>query len=84
MEGRNYFLKKIPVIGAVRLIKVYIKYISPMKPSVCRFYPSCSHYAIESLEKCGIIKGAFKTLIRLSKCHPFHPGGYDPVDKQSS
>lgn len=46
----------------------------------CRFYPTCSQYAIESIDKYGIIKGGFKSVIRILKCNPFHPGGYDPVD----
>ncbi|MCL6612510.1 MAG: membrane protein insertion efficiency factor YidD [Peptococcaceae bacterium] len=72
-------LKKIPVMAAVGLIKVYRKFISPMKPPTCRFYPTCSQYAVEALEKHGIIVGTWKAVIRVLKCHPFHPGGFDPV-----
>lgn len=72
-------LKKFPVAAAVGLIKLYRKYLSPLKAPTCRFYPTCSQYAIESLEKYGIIIGAYKALLRILKCHPFHPGGYDPV-----
>lgn len=61
------------------LIKIYRKYISPMKPPSCRFYPTCSKYAIEAIEKYGAIKGSFMAIKRILKCHPFHPGGYDPV-----
>ena len=62
------------------LIKAYRKYISPLKgrPS-CRFYPTCSQYALEAVSKYGAIKGSFLSIKRLLKCHPFHPGGYDPV-----
>jgi putative membrane protein insertion efficiency factor len=45
----------------------------------CRFYPSCSQYAIDAIEKYGIFKGLFKSIIRILKCNPFHPGGYDPA-----
>jgi len=45
----------------------------------CRFYPSCSHYAHESLNKYGVIKGSYLAMRRLSRCHPWHDGGYDPV-----
>ena len=54
-------------------------FISPLLPPACRFYPSCSNYAIESFRKYGVGRGALLTLRRLVKCHPFHPGGYDPV-----
>lgn len=63
----------------IRLIKVYQKYISPMKPPSCRFYPTCSQYTIDAISKYGIIKGISMALRRLVKCHPFNPGGYDPV-----
>jgi hypothetical protein len=64
---------------AVGLLKIYRRFVSPLLPQACRFYPSCSCYAIESIEKYGVARGAFLTLRRLAKCHPFHPGGYDPV-----
>lgn len=62
------------------LIKAYRKYISPLKrrPS-CRFYPTCSQYALEAVTKYGAIRGSFLSIRRLLRCHPFHPGGYDPV-----
>lgn len=61
------------------LVKVYRVVISPLKPPSCRFSPTCSEYTIQALEKYGVIRGGFKAIIRISKCHPFHPGGYDPV-----
>lgn len=61
------------------LVKIYRKLISPFKKPSCRFYPTCSQYAIQSLEKYGTIKGSFLSIKRILKCHPFHPGGYDPV-----
>ena len=61
------------------LIKGYQKYISPMRPPTCRFYPTCSEYSFESIKKHGVVKGGFYSVVRISKCHPFHPGGFDPV-----
>jgi len=62
----------------IGLIKIYQKF-SKHTPASCRFYPSCSRYALESIEKHGSLKGLTRSLIRVSKCHPYHPGGYDPV-----
>ena len=62
------------------MIKFYRKYISPLFPAKCRFYPTCSQYALEAVTKYGAIKGSFLTVKRLLKCHPFHPGGYDPLE----
>ncbi len=65
---------------AIIILKFYQKFISPLKPvSSCRFYPTCSQYAIDAITKYGIIKGSFMSIKRILKCHPFHPGGYDPV-----
>jgi putative membrane protein insertion efficiency factor len=64
------------LIGA---IKLYQKYISPLKPRSCRFFPTCSQYALEAVTKYGAIKGSLKAIKRILKCHPFNPGGYDPV-----
>ena len=61
------------------LIKIYQKSISPMFPAQCRFVPSCSHYAQGALNKHGLFKGSYLTIRRILRCHPFHPGGYDPV-----
>ena len=60
-------------------IKFYQNWISPLKPPVCRFIPTCSEYAIIALKKYGLRKGIFLTIKRLLKCHPLHRGGYDPV-----
>lgn len=61
------------------VIRIYQKLVSPLLPQACRFYPSCSEYSRESIIRHGLLKGLALTLIRLGKCHPFHPGGYDPV-----
>jgi putative membrane protein insertion efficiency factor len=61
------------------LIRFYQRIISPLTGNTCRFYPTCSSYSIQSLEKYGTLKGIGLTILRLGKCHPFHPGGHDPV-----
>ncbi|TYO97666.1 hypothetical protein EDC39_10969 [Geothermobacter ehrlichii] len=60
-------------------IELYRWLLSPLKPPVCRFYPSCSCYAKEALVRHGLAKGLLLGLRRVAKCHPWHPGGYDPV-----
>jgi putative membrane protein insertion efficiency factor len=68
-------MKKILIF----IIRLYQKYISPLKGPSCRFYPTCSEYAVQAILRYGVWKGTIKAIIRLSKCHPFHSGGYDPV-----
>lgn len=60
-------------------IRFYQIFISPLKPPTCRFYPTCSAYAIEAIQKKGPVNGTWLAIKRIAKCHPFHPGGYDPV-----
>ncbi len=61
------------------LIRVYQRLISPLLPPSCRFYPSCSQYALEAVTRHGALRGSWLAASRLVKCHPFHPGGFDPV-----
>ncbi len=61
------------------LIKVYQRTLSRMLPPSCRFYPSCSEYGVQALRKYGVFKGGWLTVSRIARCHPFNPGGYDPV-----
>ena len=68
-------MKKIAII----MIKFYRLFISPLKPPTCRFVPTCSEYALQAIEKYGILHGGSKAVGRILRCHPFHPGGYDPV-----
>jgi putative membrane protein insertion efficiency factor len=63
----------------VFLVKFYRKNISPLKRPCCRFYPSCSQYTLEALEKYGVLKGGFMAIKRILRCNPFNKGGYDPV-----
>ena len=58
----------------------YHRVLSPWLPPACRFYPTCAVYASQAVQKHGIVKGAFLSLCRLSRCHPWHLGGYDPVN----
>ncbi|HHX87147.1 MAG TPA: membrane protein insertion efficiency factor YidD [Firmicutes bacterium] len=62
------------------LLKFYQIVISPLKPSVCRFYPTCSQYFYEAVRSQGVIKGCLLGVRRLLRCHPFNAGGYDPVE----
>ncbi|HPO03235.1 membrane protein insertion efficiency factor YidD [Treponema zuelzerae] len=64
------------ICGAIRL---YQKWISPLFPPTCRYYPTCSAYAYESVTRYGPFKGSFLAIKRILRCHPFHEGGYDPV-----
>ncbi|MGE7907398.1 membrane protein insertion efficiency factor YidD [Peribacillus sp. NPDC094092] len=64
------------------IIRFYQVAISPLKPPTCRFYPTCSHYGLEAIHRFGPIKGSWLALIRILKCHPFHPGGIDLVPEK--
>jgi putative membrane protein insertion efficiency factor len=61
------------------LIRAYQYLFRPLLGSNCRFYPSCSDYAREAVEKHGALRGAWLAVRRIARCHPYHPGGYDPV-----
>jgi uncharacterized protein len=72
-----------PRSAAARLLVVlltgYRRFVSPLLGQRCRFYPSCSAYALEAVQMHGALKGSWLAVRRLSRCHPFHPGGLDPV-----
>ena len=61
------------------LIRSYRHFISPLFPATCRFQPTCSQYALEAIGTYGTIRGGWLAIRRILRCHPFHPGGYDPV-----
>jgi len=65
--------------AALLLIRIYQVLISPLFPGCCRFAPTCSQYAAEALGRYGVWRGLGLTIRRLGRCHPFHPGGWDPV-----
>ena len=63
----------------IAMVVAYRRYVSPVLPARCRFYPSCSAYAQEALAVHGALRGTALAIRRLLRCHPFHPGGFDPV-----
>lgn len=78
-----YLLKDILKMGKILLwmIRLYRYLLSPLFPMSCRFTPTCSEYAMEAIQKYGSVTGLYLTARRLLRCHPFHPGGHDPVRK---
>jgi putative membrane protein insertion efficiency factor len=64
-------------------LRIYNRYLSYYLPSACRFYPSCSHYAIEAIETHGVFRGLWLSARRLLRCHPWNKGGFDPVPPSS-
>jgi len=63
----------------IALLQFYKVVVSPLLPPACRFTPSCSEYAAEAIERHGVVRGSTLAARRILRCHPFHPGGYDPV-----
>lgn len=72
-------LKRLPSTVAIILIRIYKAVLSPILPQSCRFTPSCSTYALTSIERYGIIRGGWLAIKRIARCHPWNPGGHDPV-----
>lgn len=64
---------------AILLIRLYQRTISRVLPSTCRYYPSCSEYTVKAISRYGVVRGGIMGAGRILRCHPFHPGGYDPV-----
>ncbi|MGH3626591.1 MAG: membrane protein insertion efficiency factor YidD [Sciscionella sp.] len=71
------------VVLLVGVLSVYRRFLSPLFPPACRFYPSCSAYAVQALREHGALRGGWLTLRRLLRCGPWHPGGVDPVPPRS-
>lgn len=69
----------LPRTVVTTLIRGYQRFISPAFPPQCRFTPTCSSYALTSVERYGVLKGGWLSLRRIARCHPWHPGGHDPV-----
>ena len=78
-ETRHSRLARLPRLAAIGLVRGYQLVLSPLLPPACRYYPSCSAYAIEALERHGAVRGSWLAVRRIARCHPFRPGGYDPV-----
>ena len=75
---KNNFLR-LTGMPIILIIRIYQIFISPITPATCRFYPTCSTYFIQALEKYGLIKGTYLGIKRILRCHPWNPGGYDPL-----
>jgi uncharacterized protein len=73
------FIGDWPRRGLVAALRAYQAFISPALPPACRFTPTCSQYALEAIERYGALRGSWLALRRLTRCHPFHPGGFDAV-----
>ena len=76
-------LTSLPAMAARALIRAYQLTLSPFIGNQCRFHPSCSNYALEAIDVHGAVKGSWLVLKRLGRCHPFDPGGFDPVPGNS-
>ena len=72
-------IASMPRTVLILFVRTYQIVLSPLLPASCRYYPSCSTYAIEALQRHGAFRGGWLTLRRLARCNPFRPGGYDPV-----
>lgn len=72
---------RVPLLAwpLILLVRVYQLFLSPLLPPSCRYTPSCSAYAIEALQRHGALRGGWLALKRIARCHPFRPGGFDPV-----
>ena len=76
---RRVPLKRLPRLALIALVSGYQLTLSPVFGGACRYYPSCSAYAIEALERHGALRGGWLAIARIGRCHPFRPGGFDPV-----
>ncbi|MFZ2177289.1 MAG: membrane protein insertion efficiency factor YidD [Rhodococcus sp. (in: high G+C Gram-positive bacteria)] len=72
-------VRAFPARILIFLIELYRTYVSPLRMPTCRFMPTCSEYAVDALRTHGVFKGIVLTVVRLAKCAPWHPGGWDPV-----
>jgi hypothetical protein len=73
-------MKRIVTGFLIAAVGAYKKFVSPILPRCCRYYPSCSTYAVQSIRKHGPWRGSLRSVHRICRCHPWHPGGFDPVE----
>ena len=78
------WLARLPRATLVAAVRAYQRFLSPALPPSCRFTPSCSAYAVTALERFGAVRGSWLAARRLARCHPWNPGGYDPVPERRS
>jgi putative membrane protein insertion efficiency factor len=72
------FVVRLPMLALVGLVRLYQLALSPILGRQCRFHPTCSNYMIGAVEKYGAVRGGWRGLMRICRCHPWHPGGIDP------
>ncbi|MFD3509983.1 membrane protein insertion efficiency factor YidD [Nocardia sp. NPDC058666] len=77
-------ITRFPAKALIALIELYRTYVSPTRMPICRFTPTCSEYAVTALRTRGLVVGSALTVVRLGKCAPWHPGGWDPVPGRGS
>jgi hypothetical protein len=75
----DFRISRLPQTLLLGLIYLYKRTLSPLLPPACRYYPTCSEYGFEAIQKYGVLKGGWIAARRVLRCTPFHPGGYDPV-----
>lgn len=75
-------MRRVPVRLVIFVIELYRTYVSPMRLPTCRFTPSCSQYAVQSLSEYGLVRGGWLAAVRLAKCGPWHRGGWDPIPER--
>ena len=71
-------MRSFSILALIMPVRLYQAWLRPILPAACRFYPSCSEYFIQAVQKYGPVRGTAKGVWRLCRCHPWHPGGYDP------
>jgi hypothetical protein len=78
MSSATRFVARVPRRAVIALVRIYQMTISPLLGPTCRFTPSCSQYMIEAVQRYGALRGGWRGVRRILRCHPFHPGGHDP------
>ncbi len=82
-DARAGLLRRACRAAVVLPVKAYQVVLSPVLGSNCRFHPTCSAYAITSVERFGVLRGGWMAVRRIARCHPFNPGGFDPVPEST-